>query len=360
MIKRPVLIIDENKCRNNIKRMVRKAASNDLIFRPHFKTHQSLEIGRWFKEYGVDKITVSSVSMAEYFCAEWNDITIAFPVNILEIDEINSLAKKISLNLLLESGETALYLEKNTKYDVGIFLKIDVGYHRTGIHPRNLSAVDSILDTLTTSDKLSFKGFLSHAGHTYNCRNKSEIIDIHNESIDIMDNLKGRYIQRFPELITSLGDTPGCSLADSFGNLDEIRPGNFVFYDLVQQQLCSCKIEDIAVAMACPVVAVHEDQNELVIYCGGVHLSKESMNDDNYGLIYGKVVAIEYKSWNSLVSGSYVTKLSQEHGVVHLPDSEISNYNVGDIILILPVHSCMTANLMHSYQTMEGRVIDRL
>ena len=79
-------------------KMLKKAESHKLIFRPHFKTHQSLEIGKWFKELGTNKITVSSLKMAEYFSCQWKDITVAFPLNILEMHTVNELAKKITLN----------------------------------------------------------------------------------------------------------------------------------------------------------------------------------------------------------------------------------------------------------------------
>ena len=77
--------------------------SHKLIFRPHFKTHQSLEIGKWFKELGTNKITVSSLKMAEYFSEKWEYITVAFPMNILEINTVNELAKKITLNVCIEN-----------------------------------------------------------------------------------------------------------------------------------------------------------------------------------------------------------------------------------------------------------------
>ncbi|MCK5222536.1 MAG: alanine racemase, partial [Candidatus Aminicenantes bacterium] len=63
----PTLILDSAKCRKNIRSMLKKAAESEASFRPHFKTHNSREIGRWFREEGVDKITVSSVKMAGYF-----------------------------------------------------------------------------------------------------------------------------------------------------------------------------------------------------------------------------------------------------------------------------------------------------
>ena len=59
-ISKPTLLLDENKCRQNIERMAAKASHHGLSFRPHFKTHQSAGIGNWIRDQGVEKITVSS------------------------------------------------------------------------------------------------------------------------------------------------------------------------------------------------------------------------------------------------------------------------------------------------------------
>ena len=192
MITKPTLLLDKQKCRRNITMMFSKAETNHVMFRPHFKTHQSLEIGRWFKELGVDKITVSSLEMAQYFSSEWDDITVAFPVNILEIETINQLAEKITLHLLVESVEAVRVLAQTTKHNIGIFLKIDVGYHRTGLSPGSTPQIDEILTEISSSKTLRFKGFLTHAGHTYSCRTKEEILAIHHTSREILAGLKAK------------------------------------------------------------------------------------------------------------------------------------------------------------------------
>ena len=130
MITKPTLLIDVGKCKENIFRMFSKSQTHSLDFRPHFKTHQSLEIGKWFQEIGIQKITVSSITMADYFSSDWDDITIAFPTNLLEINKINDLAKKITLNLSIENKESILFLSKNVRFHINIFLKIDVGFHQ--------------------------------------------------------------------------------------------------------------------------------------------------------------------------------------------------------------------------------------
>ena len=358
MIEIPTLVLDEKKCRRNIERMVTKARKNNLTFRPHFKTHQSLEIGAWFKAMGVNQITVSSLQMAAYFSSQWNDITVAFPVNVCEIDRINRLANKITLNLLVESIETLVFLKEHLQAKVGVFLKIDVGYHRTGIAPENTRLISTLLERITNTPALVFKGLLGHAGHTYTCNNRSEIMSIHDTSKETMIALKEHYLKDFPETIISLGDTPSCSVAENFDGIDEIRPGNFVFYDLTQAQIGSNGLDEIAVAMACPIVAVHP--HKLIVYGGGVHFAKDQLIDDQHGAIYGKVVQHRGLHWGKTIPDMYVSKLSQEHGTVHLPPTEKGKYAVGDHLFILPVHSCMTADAMKAYLNSNQQIIHRL
>ena len=88
----PTLLVNKEICLRNIEKMAMLAKQHRMKFRPHFKTHQSAKIGEWFKLFGVEAITVSSVKMAEYFANNgWKDITIAFPVNLLEIKDMNHI-----------------------------------------------------------------------------------------------------------------------------------------------------------------------------------------------------------------------------------------------------------------------------
>jgi D-serine deaminase-like pyridoxal phosphate-dependent protein len=360
VISQPALLLDEAKCRKNIVSMFEKAKRNKVLFRPHFKTHQSYEIGRWFRELGVDKITVSSMGMAEYFFrGNWNDITVAFPINILEMETINRLAEHIKLNLLVESEASVNILSERLRFPVNVFIKIDIGNHRTGISYDDQALINKVIAAIDSADQISFTGFLSHAGHSYDATGHEEISAIHYESIARLKRLKQQYIERYPYLIVSTGDTPTCSRMEEFSGVDEIRPGNFVFYDLMQRKIGSCSNNEIAVAMACPVVAIHKERSEMVIYGGAIHFSKDRIEDSIRGTIYGEVVENNHEGWGEPIGGMYLTKLSQEHGIVHVPGNLIDNYKVGDIIKILPVHSCLTSQSMKAYLTLQGNIISR-
>ncbi|MBL4752850.1 MAG: alanine racemase [Flavobacteriales bacterium] len=341
--------------------MAEKARRNNVIFRPHFKTHQSHEIGSWFRDEGVECITTSSISMAHYFAGDgWTDITVAFPANVLEIDKINELAKSITLNLVVESKDTVIALSKALTEPINLLVKLDIGYHRTGVAPDHVEEIAGIMDEIDRCALTTLRGFLGHAGHSYAAENVDEIARIHVESIDLMNQVKTYFTKRYADLLITVGDTPTCSVMEDFTEVDEIRPGNFVFYDLTQRQIGSCTLEQITIAVACPVVAIHADRNEIIIYGGGVHFSKELLNHPKHGTIFGLVAEDDGERWGALVEDVYLARISQEHGTVHAPSAYLDKIQIGDIVKILPVHSCMTADLHSVYLTTDGTEISRI
>jgi D-serine deaminase-like pyridoxal phosphate-dependent protein len=172
--------------------------------------------------------------------------------------------------------------------------------------------------------------------------------------------LKKHFQPQFPGLILSVGDTPTCSQLPAVKGIDEIRPGNFVFFDVMQFALGSCKLEDIAVALVCPVVSVHFNRMEAVIYGGAVHLSKEhtSLLPDQQS-IYGLAISWDGEKWDTANLLGKVSSLSQEHGILSLTQAGC-NLKPGDLVAILPVHSCLTANLMRKYLTLDGEIVETM
>ncbi len=356
LIQQPTLVINKKICKANIRRMAQKAFQNRVTFRPHFKTHQSHEVGNWFRKFGVKKITVSSVQMADYFAEDgWNDITIAFPLNILEINRINSLAKKVKLNLLFESLEVLEIAEKKLKHNVGAFIKIDTGYHRTGIPIENIEKIDQLVEGFVKAKKCQLEGFLTHSGNTYKSSSKEKIKNIYQNAINKLHALRKKYKEPFPKLIISVGDTPSHSIMDDFSHADEIRPGNFIFYDLMQSEFGVCKESNIASVLACPVVAKHEDRNQIVIYGGGIHFSKEQIQINNINC-FGKLALLNEYDWELLNEFYPLVSTSQEHGIIQLDELLIKNINIGDIVAVIPVHSCLTVHQHEQFITETGKL----
>jgi D-serine deaminase-like pyridoxal phosphate-dependent protein len=350
----PTVLLNWATAQANIDRMADRAMRHGLHFRPHFKTHMSQEAGKYFREIGVDAITVSSFTMAEYFAASgWKDITVAFPVNVREMDTINRLAEKISLNLLTVNAESVLLLKNGLQHPVGIFIKIDVGTQRTGLLPDDETGIEACLSAIGTSGLLTFKGFLAHAGHSYRAKSVDEVLKIHDETTAILRKLKEKYRHRYPTLIIAPGDTPTCSVAENWNGVDEIRPGNFVFYDVMQVQIGACRMEDIAVALACPIVAKHADRQEIIVYGGAVHLSKDRLTWEGVEM-YGLPVLLTDDGWEMPKPGCYVRAISQEHGVIRCSPAFFEKMEIGGLVGILPVHSCLTVDLTDGYRLTSG------
>jgi len=358
-IKKPVLLLDEEKARENIKAMKSKADREDLIFRPHFKTHQSAAIGEWFREAGINRITVSSATMCRYFMDNgWDDITVAFPVNPREADDFNRIARKINLNILVSDYEQFVAFAEKFNEDANILIKIDTGYRRSGIDWNSYPDLMRIYDLVNETPNLRIMGFLTHSGHTYTVKGEEKVLEIYNDTRAKI--LHTKEVAPFNNAIVSIGDTPSCSIATDFKGIDEIRPGNFVFYDLMQVHIGSCNAGQVAVALAAPVVSVNRHYNELIIYGGAIHLSKEFITGMEGEKIYGRAYLLSDNGWDITSEVGYVKSLSQEHGIVQLTDTDNCRIKPGDLIAVIPVHSCLAADLIKSYVTLEERIITDL
>ncbi len=343
----PTLVVDEEKCRRNIRHMAAKATESGVMFRPHFKTHQSLVIGGWFREAGVEKIAVSSLSMAEYFTRDnWNDIMVAFPVNVREINHINDLASRINLSILIADSSVLELLQTQLRHKTGFYIKIDVGNHRSGFALEDMDEIGMLLASASGNPFLEFRGFVAHAGQTYHTDSLNEVHKAYLTGVQQLNDIKNQFLINYPDVVTSWGDTPTCSLVNDFHEVDEIRVGNFVFYDLMQFHQASCDWEQISVAVAAPVVSRQKSRNEIVVYGGAVHLSKDSLDLGDKEIVYGEIVTLHAKGWERFPEPLYLNRISQEHGVFYCPDEYWDLFKPGSLAGIIPVHSCLAANLL--------------
>lgn len=359
MIKIPTLLLDKSIAEKNISKMMTLCKEWNMDFRPHFKTHQSSEIAEWHRVQGVKKCTVSSLSMAQYFANNaWTDITIAIPVNILEIDEIIELSEKVKLNLLVDHIETCEVLNRKMANSVSVFIEIDTGYGRSGVHYLQKGRIDELLLIIHHSSKLHFAGFLSHTGNSYSVDNMEEGLRLFEQSRLRMTQLKKSYSPYYPDIIISMGDTPSSAYAKDFTGIDEWRPGNYIFYDMMQYAQGVCSQAEIAMVLTCPLIGIYPERKEFVVYGGGVHLSKESMIYNGMK-IFGWVKSKKEDGQDNKLSGFPLLSLSQEHGIVSASEEYLAQLKIGDLIEIIPVHSCMTADLHPAYYTKNGHLIEK-
>lgn len=353
----PTLLLDRQKCLRNIEMMVLRAAGQQMALRPHFKTHQSAEIGGWFRDLGISSITVSSFRMAEYFAgAGWKDILVAFPFHPGEVKDLESISERCNLSILVDSPAALPFLNHLPGL-IGLYIDIDTGYGRTGVRAEDPELIGQIIAKAAANRHLEFRGFYCHAGHSYRAASRKELDDIFLKSISDLEHLKSQFNTLGPRLL--FGDTPNCSIQEEFGEIDEITPGNFVFYDLIQHALGSCDLEDIAVAMECPVAGRYPSAGRIVIHGGAIHFSKDVLMNKGKP-VYGRLVHRTREGWREAGEEIFISSVSQEHGVLEKCGDLVSKVTIGEPLLFLPAHSCLTANLMRRYQALDGMQISTL
>lgn len=114
----------------------------------------------------------------------------------------------------------------------------------------------------------------------------------------------------------------------------------------MQYAIGACKLKDIAVSVFAPVIAKSPERNEIVLHLGAVHLSKESIvfqNNNSYGVAISRI----HKNKRILLKQHVnIQKLSQEHAVISLDRDSFNTAQYGDLFEVIPIHSCLTANLM--------------
>ncbi|MEA1874355.1 MAG: alanine racemase [Bacteroidota bacterium] len=343
-IEKALFVVNLSIVQHNIRRMIQKAERHNLLFRPHVKTHQSKEVAAIMKAEGIHKITVSSMDMCLNFIdMGFQDICIAIPFNLNEIHRLNSIPETIKIQICLDSHEVFNALDISLTRQVYFYIKTDAGYGRSGLPTNRSSDFNQLIQAAQSSKHLNFYGLLVHNGQMYHAKNIIEIHQLHNESLKQLIDLAAKLTDN---VFLSIGDTPAISITENFKGIHEIRPGNFVYYDLMQEHLGVCKPEEIAVRLFAPVIGKYPERNELVVHAGAVHLSKEAIiiNEKN---CYGQVVAIHTKKGRKMLPERLnIIRLSQEHGIIYADAQMQSHINYGDFLEIIPVHSCLTANLM--------------
>jgi D-serine deaminase-like pyridoxal phosphate-dependent protein len=246
---------------------------------------------------------------------------------------------------------------KKERVKLNVFLKVDCGYHRCGVEPTNPDAVE-IPRRLTDSSNLNFAGILTHAGHSYNCKTKSEVSALAEHERDLMARFANSLRSEVGAVpIVSIGSTPTITSVDHLDGINEVRPGNYIFLDAFQATLGSCAFDDCALTVLASVVHRDAVRRKVIIDAGAIALSKDrGPININPTCGYGRVLDLHGNDLNLTVG-----EMSQEHGVLYMDDDSLfDRLKVGTRVRVLANHSCLTAAQHTHYNVVEAdNVVDR-
>jgi D-serine deaminase-like pyridoxal phosphate-dependent protein len=353
----PAFLVDRAIVQRNCDTMREKARQSGVAFRPHVKTHKSVEIGRMQHAGAAGPITVSTLAEAEFFARDgFRDITYAVPIAPEKLQRAAELASRIDrLSVLIDSEKALRAIEESSSSQgvtFDVFLKVDCGYHRAGVDPESPDSARLAI-ALARSEAARFQGLLTHAGHSYNARDAEELARIAAEETASLTRFRALLsAEGLGETRRSIGSTPTTSIVSRFTDCDEVRPGNYVFFDAFQATLGSCALDDVAVSVLTTVVGSYPERDSLIVDAGALAMSKDVSPDHldpNFG--FGLVCDLDLRPLPMRLIA-----LSQEHGKIatqtHVP--------VGTRLRIVPNHSCLTSAMFDAYQIIEGeRIVDQ-
>ncbi len=356
----PSALVDLDQLERNSSRMADKARRLGVRLRPHVKTHKCIEIARIQTELHFGGVTVSTLAEAQAFATGgFTDITYAVPIAPQKLAEAVDLQEEIdALNILIDHPGTLRAVEEvaaSRGTVLPVYLEIDCGHHRSGIDPDD-EAAEQFVRRVAESQAVDFRGLLTHAGHAYRARNRSQAYQVACEERNVLTAFAAQLRDLgipIPEI--SVGSTPTARAIDDLTGVTEIRPGNYAFYDAFQSAIGSCELDEAAFSVLATVISVHPEAGRAVVDAGSLALSMDpgpTHVDPNCG--FGVIVATDDLH---PLPGLRVTSLSQEHGTLTGPGVEA--LRPGTRIRIVPNHSCLSAACFDRYHVVRGtEVVD--
>jgi D-serine deaminase-like pyridoxal phosphate-dependent protein len=346
----PCLLVDLDRLEANIRAWQAAISACGVALRPHVKTHKSPAIARMQLAAGAAGVTVAKVSEAEVFAAGGcRDIFIAYPlIGAEKWRRAAELARACALTVGADSetgvdGLSAAAVRAGTVLRVRV--EVEIGLNRSGLPAgqaaglcrRVMAAPGLELDGL-----YGFRGarFAGAAG-----RSDEELgLDEGRLLAGLADRLRAEGI---PIRAVSLGSTPTARHVARVPGVTEVRPGTYVFGDIMSAACGAMAYDEVALSILCTVVS--RPAADRATLDGG---SKTFSGD----IVPARLNLPGYA--RSLDGRIVVESLSEEHGVARLADG--ADPRIGDKIAFHPIHVCTTVNLSDELIGVRGGRVERI
>ncbi len=342
-MKTPLTILDKSILKKNIYSMQALLNQHSKLLMPMMKTHKSTAIAKMQMAAGCYGFLCGTIDecVAAFSINAYN-IMYAYPVSNSEnLHILSKLSKHCNMMLRTDSYECAdlaqiIAKENRTCFEMSVI--VDSGLHRFGMDAYNAAKLAIYINKL---ENIKFIGFSTHPGHVY-ANTADQVIHIAKEECECLrlarlyasDNgVESKYI--------TSGSTPTIRHAISDDIINIFHPGNYVFNDYIQMALGSAQETDCALYVMASVISNPSDGIYLIdagAKCLGLDKGAHGNSEiKGYGYIKRHPKAV-------------ITSLSEEVGKIQ---ADINEFRIGDIVQIIPNHSCSTANLTSRFYCIE-------
>jgi D-serine deaminase-like pyridoxal phosphate-dependent protein len=320
----PVVTVDLDIMRDNIRRVQAHLSRHGIGNRPHIKTHKIPEIGKMQMAAGATGITCQKLGEVEVFvdAGVTDDILLTF--NILgepKTDRLMSLVKRVRrLAVVLDNDVVAQALSDAAArhgVDLPFLVECDTGFGRTGVQtPEEALALARRAMRLPG---MRFDGLMTFPNRDPNTR------DFFAAALALFKQAG------IPVPVVSGGGTPSLFTAQNFPMLTEHRAGTCVYNDAMVVSTGTASWANCAMRVRATVVS-RPTATRAILDAGSKVLTSDLYFMKGYGHV------MEYPE-------AAITALSEEHGTVDL-SACAERPAVGDVVHVVPNHCCVVTNMV--------------
>jgi len=330
-IETPVGYVDLNRVRANARRVADYAREHGFRWRPHIKTHKSLDVARIQLNAGAGGLTVATLREAEVMGSVCDDLLLAYPpVGRAKLDRLLSLPRTVDIKVALDGAEVLASLAAAASAaarNVGVLVELDVGLGRVGV--QTPEQVVQLAAAAAENEGVSFRGILFYPGHIRMARQEQGAL-VRAVADRLRATLEALTAAELPAQIVSGGSTPTLWDSHLMPGLTEIRSGSCIYFDREALEVGVAGREDLAYTVLATVVSTAVP-GHAVVDAGSKALAKEGRGGNGFGVLLDHPDVV-------------VTSLSEEHGVLDLGGTRWQP-SIGERVRIVPNHVCVSVNL---------------
>jgi D-serine deaminase-like pyridoxal phosphate-dependent protein len=342
----PAVFIRSKAMYDNLKRYQGECNKFGKELWPMLKTHKSTEIANIQMELGASGFLCGTLDECETLCKNGvGKLMYAYPVaGSVSCNRAVALAEACEFYVRIDSIEGARQLDAAAAakgVTVNYTIILDCGLHRFGMDAEKILPFAREMKQFS---HLAFCGISTHCGHVYGEADADKVpMYAKQEKEAVRRAVEGLKSDGFDVKMVTSGATPTFwgTVDDEYINI--YHPGNYIFNDRIQMANRTATEEECALVVYATVIS-NPREGLLICDAGAKCLGLDQGAHGNSALAgHGSVVGHPEL---------LVTALSEEVGKIAVTGS--TDVKVGDRIMIIPNHSCSTANLTDYYLLTDG------
>jgi D-serine deaminase-like pyridoxal phosphate-dependent protein len=434
-VQAPAAVIDLAVVKRNCALMLKAANALDVQFRAHVKTHKvccdfknPVKISHKYPDKGTstiasgkngagqtdrvnysgtgtpdslavamyktrtDRRCMSAIQVIERLVLIDPQVLYGVPASPSSLPRLAKLAHVLGgskyLALMVDHVDTLDFISRSSSIwpgPVRIFVKIDTGYHRSGItwDSSQLNRISYALSNPGAQEKISLLGLYSHLGHSYSFNSPLESLQGLITEFDSLEEATRHIRSAHSPLVLSVGATPTATVAQHFntnpstadpetetiaqklltrledlrklGLILELHAGVYPVLDL-QQLATHARNEELSYAniglrILTEVASLYPERSnpEALIAAGSLALGREPCKSyPGWGIVTpwtpkGSLQSCSEHYKEDKKTGWIVGKVSQEHGILTWEGEGSAQrpLQIGQKLMVWPNHACV-------------------